>query len=903
MVAATPPASGFALHASKQPAPKTLAERFEQFLVQHHLEALRHILKHSDTRTPHSIHVCAIEFAHALPQLANAVLARPTTSMGVLDEAARAAQEIVRVRMVEDLRRELEAEKRRGGGDDFEGEEDIDEKMKEFARRHKVKQTVRVRVDFERFKSSFPSLNISRYVKNEHAGRMWTMKAKVTRVGLTKTFESDTLYECAKCGHRFLLPRNLEDGRPEPTMPEECPSAAEMEKYSAADSERLSKKTKACTNRTFRRVECTMPVARDYQEICVQICEDEEDEEDEEESDSDGDDDGFEADAQKLAHSGNDASTRPGRIARKYFPEDDSENDDVDSDDELRAIGLRSKANLGGAQKHLLVVLKDDLVDAVKCGDELLMSVVIRRRWLKASRDRRCEIELVAHCNSLTVLSVDDEEGNAGDRKTNDAEDDQEYEEMKASFVKFWQSTSAQKYPLRARDIILKSCCPRVFGMAGAKLAMVLALVGGVAREDVKTKTKVRGEVHLLYVGDPGIGKSQLLKTACRLAKRSVFTTGCGSTAAGLTCAAVKDATTGEWGLEAGALVLADKGTCCVDEFDGIREHERATIHEAMEQQTLSVAKAGIIATLNSRTSVIAATNPRRGTFDDRESLAVNTGLAPPLLSRFDVVLVLRDARDPEWDERVASHILGEVDDNNNNGTINKRLKLSASAQKKPFSFDGWRASQNAGNANNININNRELYVPANDKNRYRSYSQKGFGDDQLSDSDEDDEKETAEDVEFFDESTALWSFSRVKKYIKFVKSRFEPTLDEDAERMLSAHYQNRRRQVAENRVELGRATVRALESSIRLAQAHAKLCFREVATKIDATVAIELIGCSEDEMMGNNMNHIGQKGVGILMRDFARYPDRQLSKAFKTFDFDVDGDEFGRDQQQNIYR
>ena len=85
MVAATPPASGFALHASKQPAPKTLAERFEQFLVQHHLEALRQILKHSDTRTPHSIHVCAIEFAHALPQLANAVLARPTTSMGVLD--------------------------------------------------------------------------------------------------------------------------------------------------------------------------------------------------------------------------------------------------------------------------------------------------------------------------------------------------------------------------------------------------------------------------------------------------------------------------------------------------------------------------------------------------------------------------------------------------------------------------------------------------------------------------------------------------------------------------------------------------------------------------------------------------------------------------------------------------
>ena len=885
--------------ADKGTPPKSLSDRFEAYLMRHHLEDVRAIVRHADSRHPHSIAVDSVRFTHELPQLANAVLARPTTSIGVLDEAARAAQEIVKNRMMEDLKRKLIAERRRErGGDgskDDDEEERMREKMTEFMRRHRVKQTVRVRVDFERFRSSFPSLNISGYAKNEHAGRLWTMKAKVTRVGLMKTVESDTLYECAKCGHRFLLPRNLEDGRPEPTMPEVCPSAEEKANHIAVNSAATGRtKTKTCTNRTFRQVECSMPIARDYQEICVHICGDGEDD-DEEETDSDEENDGFKADAQKLVHSVNDVDGRRERIARKYFPEDDSENDDVDSDDELRAIGLRSKANLGGAQKSLLVVLQDDLVDAVKCGDELLMSVVIRRRWLKASRDRRCEIELVAHCNSLTILSVDDKEGNAGDRKTNEVEDDQEYKEMEAFFEKFWQSPSAKKYPLRARDIILKSCCPRVFGMAGAKLAMMLALVGGVAREDIKTKTKVRGEVHLLYVGDPGIGKSQLLKTACRLAKRSVFTTGCGSTAAGLTCAAVKDLTSGEWGLEAGALVLADKGTCCVDEFDGIREHERATIHEAMEQQTLSVAKAGIIATLNSRTSVIAATNPKRGTFDDRESLAVNTGLAPPLLSRFDVVLVLRDARDPEWDERVASHILGETSENS--GNINKRLKFSASAQKKPFSFDGWRASQNA-NADNININNRELYVPANDTNRYRSYNQNEFADDRdVSDSDADDENETGEDVQFFYESTALWSFSRVKKYIKYVKSRFEPTLDEDAERMLSEHYQNRRRQVAENRLELGRATVRALESSIRLAQAHAKLCFRNVATKIDATVAIELIGCSEDEMMGNTMNHIGQKGVGILMRDFARYPDRKLSKAFKTFDFDEcnGADEFPR--------
>jgi DNA replicative helicase MCM subunit Mcm2 (Cdc46/Mcm family) len=871
--------------AARRRKPLTLAKKFEHYLTEFHRRELLEILKHADAREPRTIKVSALALAQKLPALANALLARPATTTEILDEAARAAQEKVRVEIIdtccENGNSNEDGNARINDGDFVSGN------RKDVMRMLRVKQTVRVRVDFERFQAHFRNLAISKSVANRHCGRLWTMRAKCTRVGATKTFESDTLYECAKCEHRFLMPRNLEDGRPEPKMPDECPSALAEENDDEEDyfgDRKTTKKT--CKNRTFRKVEVTMPVARDYQEICVQICDDDDDDDDEsgdDESDYECDFDEHAEGAQKLFRHSRNKLKFPNNVQqndvqrrRRYYADEDSDKDDYDSDDEIRTIGLRSKHNIGGAQKSLLVVLQDDLVDSVNCGDELLMSVVIRRRWLKASRDRRCEIELVAHCNSLTVLSVDDEEGNAGDRLfNNENEDEEEHAQLKQFFENFWNAPSAKKYPLRARDLVIKSCCPRVFGMAGSKLAMILALVGGVAREDIKTKTKVRGEVHLLYVGDPGIGKSQLLKTACRLAKRSVFTTGCGSTAAGLTCAAVKDAGSGEWGLEAGALVLADKGTCCIDEFDGIREHERATIHEAMEQQTLSVAKAGIIATLNSRTSVIAATNPKRGTFDDRESLAVNTGLAPPLLSRFDIVLVLRDARDPEWDERVASHILGE-----NNHLTNKRLKLndiSATQQQKklPFSFNGWRTIQNQQKNNDSN-NNRELY---------KSYGRNEMGaDDVESDSDADDEDETAEDVEFFDETSALWSFSRVKKYIKYVKSRFEPTLDEDAERMLSAHYQNRRKQVAENRVELGRATVRALESSIRLAQAHAKLCFRDVATKVDATVAIELIGCSEDEMNGN-MGHVGRKGVGFLMREFPRYPDRHLWKAFAKLD------------------
>ncbi len=174
-------------------------------------------------------------------------------------------------------------------------------------------------------------------------------------------------------------------------------------------------------------------------------------------------------------------------------------------------------------------------------------------------------------------------------------------------------------------------------------------------------QTRRRDMSHILLIGDPGTGKSQILRFAAALCPRSVLTTGVGTTSAGLTCAAVREGNDKEFALEAGALVLADKGICCIDEFGCIRNEDRTTIHEAMEQQTLSVAKAGIVCKLNCRATVIAVMNPRDCIYDDQVSLSANTGLGTPLLSRFDLIFKLVDSSDPERDSNVTTYLLNRA--------------------------------------------------------------------------------------------------------------------------------------------------------------------------------------------------------------------------------------------------
>ncbi len=328
---------------------------------------------------------------------------------------------------------------------------------------------------------------------------------------------------------------------------------------------------------------------------------------------------------------------------------------------------------------------------------------------------------------------------------------------------------------------VVNSIAPSIYGYDNEKLAMALQLFSGV-RKPLPDGSRVRGDIHVLLVGDPGTGKSQLLQYISKIAPRSVYTSGKGSSAAGLTAAAVRDdfGDGSQWSLEAGALVLADQGIAAVDELDKMRSEDRSAMHEALEQQSVSVSKAGINATLQARCALLGAANPKYGRFDQFEPIPEQIELEPALISRFDLIFTVDDMPDPDRDERIAEHIL----QSNYAGELNTRQQTAAAADLQG-----------------------EVAAAA-------------------------EEVTPAIEPEF------------LRKYVAYATQRCIPTMTEEARDAIKEFYLDLRAEgVGEDSpVPM---TARKLEALVRLAEASARIRLAEEVTRTDAERVIDLVRAS----------------------------------------------------------
>lgn len=302
----------------------------------------------------------------------------------------------------------------------------------------------------------------------------------------------------------------------------------------------------------------------------------------------------------------------------------------------LRLQELPEELPPGQLPQSLDVIAIGDITNTARPGDRVVVTGIVRAEPEKVGGKLRTIFKTSLEASFIEVL------GKGPDKVELSPEDIEEIKKLAS------QPDAYEK--------LIQSIAPSIYGYETEKEAILL-LLAGAPQKTLPDGTTMRGDINILLIGDPGTAKSELLKYAARVAPRGLYTTGRGSTAAGLTAAVIKEKS-GIMMLEAGAVVLADQGVAAIDEFDKMRPEDRGVLHEVMEQQTVSVAKGGIVATLNARTSIIAAANPIYGKYDPYKNIYENVNLPIPLLTRFDLIYVVKDVPSRTIDESLARHIL-----------------------------------------------------------------------------------------------------------------------------------------------------------------------------------------------------------------------------------------------------
>ena len=434
---------------------------------------------------------------------------------------------------------------------------------------------------------------------------------------------------------------------------------------------------------------------------------------------------------------------------------------------------MPERAPAGQLPRSVDVILDDDLVDRAKPGDRIQLVGIYRTLGNRNAGTGSSTFRTLVMANNIIQLSSKSGGGIAQATITD-------------TDIRNINKISKKK---NVNDLLAHSLAPSIYGHDYVKKALLLMLLGGMEK-NLDNGTHLRGDINILMVGDPSTAKSQLLRFVLNTAPLAIATTGRGSSGVGLTAAVTSDKETGERRLEAGAMVLGDRGVVCIDEFDKMSDVDRVAIHEVMEQQTVTIAKAGIHTSLNARCSVLAAANPIYGQYDPHKDPHKNIALPDSLLSRFDLLFVMTDDIEDSKDRMVSEHV------------------LRMHRYRQPGIEEGAPVREQLNQSLGVGLEeNDDSNQPTEVYEKFNAMLHAGIA-----------------NMNRGKKNLEILSIPFIKKYIQYAKSRVKPVLSKGAADHIIATYSALRNdELSGNQRRTSPITARTLETLIRLSTAHAK--------------------------------------------------------------------------------